>query len=217
MRLIDGNTQFVYGPVIEAMRRGSVLLLDEVDLGSDKLMCLQPVLEGKGIYLKKVNQFITPAKGFAVVATANTKGRGGDHSDRFVGTKILNEAFLDRYNFTIEQEYPPRATEERILKKYMESLGIKDENFADKLVRWADIIRKSFYEGAVDDVISTRRLIDIVKGYSIFNNKEVAIKLALARFDGSVADGFYTLYSKLDDNIGQDVPANDSQNVSKEF
>lgn len=217
MRLIDGNTQFVYGPVIEAMRRGSVLLLDEVDLGSDKLMCLQPVLEGKGIYLKKVNQFITPAKGFAVVATANTKGRGGDHSDRFVGTKILNEAFLDRYNFTIEQEYPPRATEERILKKYMESMNIQDENFADKLVRWADIIRKSFYEGAVDDVISTRRLIDIVKGYSIFNNKEVAIKLALARFDGSVADGFYTLYSKLDDNIGQDVPANDSQNVSKEF
>lgn len=213
MRLIDGNTQFVYGPVIEAMRRGSVLLLDEVDLGSDKLMCLQPVLEGKGIYLKKVNQFIAPAKGFAIVATANTKGRGGEHSDRFVGTKILNEAFLDRYNFTIEQEYPPRATEERILKKYMESLGIKDENFVDKLVRWADIIRKSFYEGAVDDVISTRRLIDIVKGYSIFNNKEVAIKLALARFDGSVAEGFFTLYSKLDDNIGQDVPANTTQNV----
>jgi MoxR-like ATPase len=122
MRLIDGNTQFVYGPVIEAMRRGSVLLLDEVDLGSDKLMCLQPVLEGKGIYLKKINEFIQPAKGFAVVATANTKGRGGDHSDRFVGTKILNEAFLDRYNFTIEQEYPPRATEERIVKKYMEKL-----------------------------------------------------------------------------------------------
>lgn len=213
MRLIDGNTQFVYGPVIEAMRRGSVLLLDEVDLGSDKLMCLQPVLEGKGIYLKKVNQFIAPAKGFAIVATANTKGRGGEHSDRFVGTKILNEAFLDRYNFTIEQEYPPRATEERILKKYMESLGIKDENFVDKLVRWADIIRKSFYEGAVDDVISTRRLIDIVKGYSIFSNKEVAIKLALARFDGSVAEGFFTLYSKLDDNIGQDVPANTTQNV----
>lgn len=130
MRLIDGNTQFVYGPVIEAMRRGSVLLLDEVDLGSDKLMCLQPVLEGKGIYLKKINEFVQPAKGFAVVATANTKGRGGDHSDRFVGTKILNEAFLDRYNFTIEQEYPPRATEERIVKKYMESMNVQDEGLS---------------------------------------------------------------------------------------
>jgi MoxR-like ATPase len=216
MRLIDGNTQFVYGPVIEAMRRGSVLLLDEVDLGSDKLMCLQPVLEGKGIYLKKINEFIQPAKGFAVVATANTKGRGGDHSDRFVGTKILNEAFLDRYNFTIEQEYPPRATEERIVKKYMESMNVQDEGFADKLVRWADIIRKSFYEGAVDDVISTRRLIDIVKGYSIFGNKEVAIKLALARFDVSVAEGFYTLYSKLDDNMVQDGPAQNQNQNEKE-
>jgi midasin (ATPase involved in ribosome maturation) len=216
MRLIDGNTQFVYGPVIEAMRRGSVLLLDEVDLGSDKLMCLQPVLEGKGIYLKKINEFVQPAKGFAVVATANTKGRGGDHSDRFVGTKILNEAFLDRYNFTIEQEYPPRATEERIVKKYMESMNVQDEGFADKLVRWADIIRKSFYEGAVDDVISTRRLIDIVKGYSIFGNKEVAIKLALARFDVSVAEGFYTLYSKLDDNMVQDGPAQNQNQNEKE-
>jgi midasin (ATPase involved in ribosome maturation) len=216
MRLIDGNTQFVYGPVIEAMRRGSVLLLDEVDLGSDKLMCLQPVLEGKGIYMKKINEFVQPAKGFAIVATANTKGRGGDHSDRFVGTKILNEAFLDRYNFTIEQEYPPRSTEERIVKKYMESMNVQDEGFADKLVRWADIIRKSFYEGAVDDVISTRRLIDIVKGYSIFGNKEVAIKLALARFDVSVAEGFYTLYSKLDDNMVQDGPAQNQNQNEKE-
>ena len=149
-----------------------------------------------------------------VVYRQDRFGRGGDHSDRFVGTKILNEAFLDRYNFTIEQEYPPRVTEERILKKYMESMNIQDENFADKLVRWADIIRKSFYEGAVDDVVSTRRLIDIVKGYSIFNNKEVAIKLALARFDTSVAEGFFNLYSKLDENITQEQPA---INTNKEF
>jgi MoxR-like ATPase len=207
MRLIDGNTKFVYGAVVEAMRRGAVLLLDEVDLGGDKLMCLQPVLEGKGIYLKKTNEFIRPVAGFCVVATANTKGRGGDNSDRFVGTKILNEAFLDRYNFTLEQEYPPRATEEKILLKYMDSVGKSDPEFADKLVRWADIIRKSFYEGAVDDVISTRRLIDIVKGYSIFSQKEMAIKLTLNRFESTIAESFFNLYTKLDEDIKQDVPA----------
>jgi hypothetical protein len=141
------------------------------------------------------------------VATANTKGRGGDNSDRFVGTKILNEAFLDRYNFTLEQEYPPRATEEKILLKYMDSVGKSDPEFADKLVRWADIIRKSFYEGAVDDVISTRRLIDIIKGYSIFSQKEMAIKLTLNRFEGTIAESFFNLYTKLDEDIKQDVPA----------
>jgi MoxR-like ATPase len=190
MRLIDGNTQFVYGPVIEAMRRGSVLLLDEVDLGSDKLMCLQPVLEGKGIYLKKINEFVQPAKGFAVVATANTKGRGGDHSDRFVGTKILNEAFLDRYNFTIEQEYPPRATEERIVKKYMESMNVQDEGFADKLVRWADIIRKSFKQQVVNDIITTRRLRDIIFAFSIFEDKMTSIERCVARFDDDTKRAF---------------------------
>ena len=216
MRLIDGNTKFVYGPVIEAMRRGACLLLDEVDLGGDKLMCLQPVLEGKGIYLKKTNEFVRPTPGFCIVATANTKGRGGDHSDRFIGTKMLNEAFLDRYNFTIEQEYPPRVTEEKILLKYMESMGVVDKDFADRLVRWADIIRKSFNEGAVDDVISTRRLIDIIKGESIFHHRETAIKMALARFDNSVSDSFFNLYTKLDENMNQGVPASSTDATNKE-
>jgi MoxR-like ATPase len=198
------------------MRRGACLLLDEVDLGGDKLMCLQPVLEGKGIYLKKTNEFVRPTPGFCIVATANTKGRGGDHSDRFIGTKMMNEAFLDRYNFTIEQEYPPRATEEKILLKYMESMGVVNKDFADRLVRWADIIRKSFNEGAVDDVVSTRRLIDIIKGESIFHHRETAIKMALARFDNSVSDSFFNLYTKLDENMNQGVPASSTDATNKE-
>jgi MoxR-like ATPase len=199
-RLHNGSTVFVYGPVIEAMKRGSVLLLDEVDLASDRIMCLQPVLEGKGIFLKKVSEFVKPAPGFMVIATANTKG-DGNGDDRFVGTRIQNEAFLDRFGFTYEQEYAPRAVETRILIRQMVERNCRDDDFANYLTRWAETIRKGFAEGALDKIVSTRRLVDIVRGYSIFKDKEKSIKLALARFDRDTQDAFWNLYTKIDPTI----------------
>jgi len=204
-RLHNGSTVFVYGPVIEAMKRGAVLLLDEVDLASDRIMCLQPVLEGKGIFLKKISQFIQPAPGFMVIATANTKG-DGNGDDRFVGTRVQNEAFLDRFGFTYEQEYAPRTVETRIIIKQMSTLGCRDDDFANYLTRWAETIRKGFAEGALDKIISTRRLGDIVRAFSIFNDKEKAIRLALARFDKETQDAFYNLYTKIDPTINP-IPA----------
>jgi len=199
-RLHNGSTVFVYGPVIEAMRRGSVLLLDEVDLASDRIMCLQPVLEGKGIFLKKISEFVRPAPGFMVIATANTKG-DGNGDDRFVGTRVQNEAFLDRFGFTYEQEYAPRTVETRILIRSMVERGCRDDDFANYLTRWAETIRKGFAEGALDKIVSTRRLVDIIRGYSIFKDKEKAVRLALARFDKDTQEAFWNLYTKIDPTI----------------
>lgn len=203
-RLQDGKTVWQNGPVVHAMERGAILLLDEVDLGSNKLMCLQPVLEGKPIFLKKINKLITPAKGFNIVATANTKGKGSDDG-RFVGTNVMNEAFLERFSVTMEQEYPQERVEKKILSNLLSSLGSAhptDADFISRLVSWADVIRKSFAEGAVSDIISTRRLVHICEAYVIFShNREKAINLCLNRFDVDTKNSFMDLYKKLDETI----------------
>ena len=207
-RLINGNTVWQDGPVVAAMKSGGVLLLDEIDLGDAKLMCLQPILEGKGVYLKKINQWVKPAHGFCVFATANTKGKGSDDG-RFIGTGIMNEAMLDRFPVTFEQPYPTPATEKKILVK----AGCDDVDFAVHLTAWAEIIRKSFYEGAIEEIISTRRLVDIITTNNIFNDKAKAIDLCLARFDDDTKEAFMNLYSKVDAdiNMGDD---DDSSTVS---
>ena len=200
-RLIDGRTVWQNGPVVVAMERGAILLLDEVDLGDAKLMCLQPILEGKPIYLKKINRVIAPKSGFNILATANTKGKGSDDG-RFIGTNVMNEAFLERFSITFEQEYPSVKTEAKILKNVLGASGIEDKDFADKLVNWADMIRKAFYDGAVSDIISTRRLVHICEAFSIFGrDREKAIKLCLNRFDVDTKNGFYDLYMKLDETL----------------
>ena len=192
-RLINGETKWCDGPVVSAMRNGGVLLLDEIDLGSHNMMCLQPVLEGKGVFLKKIGEWVRPAAGFTVFATANTKGKGSDDG-RFVGTGIMNEAMLDRFPVTMEQPYPTRATERKILTK----AGCDDADFADNLTKWSEIIRKSFYEGAVDEIVSTRRLVDIINAWQIFGDKSKAIAMCLARFDDDTKEGFLSLYGKVD-------------------
>ena len=199
-RLVNGETKFVPGPVIEAMEKGCTLLLDECDLGSNKLLALQPVLEGKGVYLKKVNKWITPKNGFNVMATANTKGKGSDDG-RFIGTNILNEAFLERFAITIEQPYATTKTEKKIVIGSMKKYGTVDEVFADNLVKWAEVIRKTFFDGGVDEVISTRRLDHIVKAFAIFNDKMKSIELCVARFDDETKGSFMDLYTKIDSGI----------------
>lgn len=197
LRLIDGDTVWQDGPVVNAMQAGAVLLLDEVDLGTEKIMCLQSVLEGKGVYLKKVNRWVTPAAGFTVVATANTKGKGSDDG-RFVGTRVMNEAFLDRFDYTFEQDYAPRSTEKKILLKAMKKFGSEDAGFAEMLTKWAEMHRTSFKAGAIDEIISTRRLINICKAFSVFGEKPKAINMCLARFDAATQKAFYDSYLKLD-------------------
>jgi len=192
-RLINGNTVWQDGPVTTAMKNGGVLLLDEVDLASANVMCLQPVLEGKGVFLKKIGQWVTPSAGFTVFATANTKGKGSDDG-RFVGTGIMNEAFLDRFPITFEQPYATRATERKILVKS----GCEDEDFSDNLTKWAEIIRKTFAEGGVDEVISTRRLVNIVEAFNIFNDKRLALNLCMNRFDDLTKKSLIDLYEKVD-------------------
>ena len=199
-RLVNGETKFVPGPVIEAMERGCTLLLDECDLGSNKLLALQPVLEGKGVYLKKINKWVTPKDGFNVMATANTKGKGSDDG-RFIGTNILNEAFLERFAVTMEQPYATVATETKIIKNAMKKYGAEDDGFAKNLVTWADVIRKTFYDGGVDEVISTRRLDHIVKAFAIFGDKMQAIELCVARFDEDTKVSFIDLYTKIDAGV----------------
>ena len=198
--LINGNIVFKEGPVLKAMRKGAVLLLDEVDLASNKIMCLQSILEGGGYLIKKTGEFVKPAEGFTVVATANTKGKGSEDG-RFIGTNILNEAFLERFAICLEQEYPPVTTEKKIVKGDFAILGVDDDDFANKLVDWADVIRKSFYEGAVDEVISTRRLVHIAKAYSMFNDKLKSIEVCLARFDEDTKASFLDLYTKVDEGV----------------
>ena len=199
-RLVSGETKFVPGPVIEAMERGCTLLLDECDLGSNKLLALQPVLEGKGVFLKKINKWITPKDGFNVMATANTKGKGSEDG-RFIGTNILNEAFLERFAITIEQPYPAASTEKKIVIGSMKKYGTVDKEFADNLVTWAEVIRKTFYDGGVDEVISTRRLDHIVKAFAIFGDKMQSIEMCVARFDEDTKESFMDLYTKIDAGI----------------
>ena len=214
-RLINGETKFVPGPVIEAMNRGCTLLLDEIDLGSNKLMCLQPVLEGKGVYLKKVNQWITPKKGFNVMATANTKGQGSDDG-MFIGTNVLNEAFLERFAITLEQPYASIAIEKKIIVGAMKKYGKVDEKFADNLITWADVIRKTFADGGIDSVISTRRLDHIVKAFAIFNDKSKSIELCCARFDSDTKESFLDLYSKIDAGINPLEEVSEEETIATE-
>ena len=204
-RLVDGKTIFQPGPVVTSMERGAVLCLDEVDLGSNKLMCLQPVLEGKAIYLKKINKVIHPAPGFTVIATANTKGKGSDDG-RFIGTNVMNEAFLERFAITMEQEYPSQATEKKILNNVLAKSGIEDSDFTERLTLWADSIRKAFYDGAVSDVISTRRLVNVCEAYVIFGqNRLKALELCMNRFDSDTKAAFIDLYEKLDESVNQNA------------
>jgi MoxR-like ATPase len=196
-RLVGGETKFVPGPVIEAMERGCTLLLDECDLGSNKLLALQPVLEGKGVFLKKINKWITAKPGFNVMATANTKGKGSEDG-RFIGTNILNEAFLERFAITLEQPYPTAAIEKKIVIGSMLKYGDVDNEFATNLVTWAEVIRKTFYDGGVDEVISTRRLDHIVKAHAIFDDRMTAIEMCVNRFDDDTKASFIDLYTKVD-------------------
>ena len=196
-RLVDGATVWHNGPVIEALERGAILLLDEIDLASNKILCLQPILEGKGLFLKKIGRFVRPAVGFNVVATANTKGKGSDDG-RFIGTNVLNEAFLERFPVTFEQEYPPISVEKKILGGIASQLGVTDTDFIARLVDWGDIIRKTFYDGGIEEIISTRRLVHIVRAYSIFNDKMKAIQVCVNRFDDETKQAFLELYDKVD-------------------
>ena len=204
-RLQDGQTVWQNGPVIEAMERGALLLLDEIDLASNKVMCLQPILEGNGVFLKKINKFIAPVDGFNVIATANTKGQGSEDG-RFIGTNILNEAFLERFPITVEQTYPTNKIENKILSNVMSKRNLTrkmDEEFGKNLVTWADVIRKTFYEGGVDELISTRRLVHIIEAFAIFKDKMKAIELCTNRFDTDTKTSFADLYTKIDG--GEDV------------
>ena len=200
-RLVDGETVWFDGPVIEAMRKGAILLLDEVDLASTKIMCLQPVLEGKGVFLKKINEFVTCADGFNIVATANTKGKG-DETGNFIGAGVMNEAFLERFPITVEQEYPNNTVEKKILEKVFDKLNISDSEFVEKLVNWADIIRKTYLEGAIDELITTRRLVHISNAYAIFNmDRMKAISMCVNRFDDETKTAMVDLYTKVDSDV----------------
>ena len=199
-RLVDGNTVWHNGPVIEALERGSVLLLDEIDLASNKILCLQSILEGNGVFLKKVGRYVRPAEGFTVVATANTKGKGSEDG-RFIGTNVLNEAFLERFPITFEQEYPKAQTEVRMLNNYCKELDCCDDKYIANLTAWAEIIRKTFKDGGVDEVISTRRLVHIIRAYAIFSDRVKAIQVCLNRFDDETKRSILELYDKIDSEV----------------
>ncbi len=207
-RLVNGETAWHNGPVIEALERGAILLLDEIDLASNKILCLQSVLEGKGVFLKKIGRFVQPAPGFNVVATANTKGKGSDDG-RFIGTNVLNEAFLERFPVTLEQSYPAPSVEQKILEGIALNLGVEDRNFCKRLVDWADIIRKTFFDGGIEEIISTRRLVHIIRAYSIFNDKAKAIQVCVNRFDDETKQAFLELYDKVDADF--QLPTNNIQ------
>ena len=203
-RLVNGQTVWHNGAVIEALERGAILLLDEIDLASNKIMCLQSILEGKGVFLKKIGEYVKPKAGFNVIATANTKGKGSDDG-RFIGTNVLNEAFLERFPITFEQEYPTVKTEIKILTALSDQLKIpmigEHETFIKHLCDWSDIVRRTFKEGGVDEIISTRRLTHIIRAYSIFGNKEKSVQICLNRFDEETKESFWSLYTKLDDTV----------------
>jgi hypothetical protein len=213
-RLRNGETVWQNGPVIEAMERGAVLLLDEIDLASNKIMCLQPILEGSGIYVKKINKFVKPKFGFNVLATANTKGQGSDDG-KFIGTNVLNEAFLERFPITFEQEYPAAKTEQKIIATKLKSAGKADEKFATNLVTWADVIRKTYKDGGVDEIISTRRLVHIAEAYSIFKSKMKAIEVCTNRFDNDTKTSFVDLYTKVDAGVSADQILQDKKDAEE--
>jgi hypothetical protein len=196
-RLVNGETAWHNGPVIEALERGAILLLDEIDLASNKILCLQSVLEGKGVFLKKIGRFVKPTAGFNVIATANTKGKGSEDG-RFIGTNVLNEAFLERFPVTFEQSYPVPSVEQKILEGVALDLGVEDRDFCKRLVDWADVIRKTFYDGGIEEIISTRRLVHIVRAYAIFGDKAKAIQVCVNRFDDETKQSFLELYDKID-------------------
>ena len=198
-RLVDGATVWHNGPVVEALQKGAILLLDEVDLASNKILCLQSLLEGKGLFLKKINKYVKPQPGFNVIATANTKGRGSDDG-KFIGTNVLNEAFLERFAVTFEQEYPSPSIEKKILLANFKELGWTGDNIdkiCQNLVDWSDIIRKTYYDGGIEDIITTRRLINIVKAWAIWDSIDKAIELCTNRFDTDTSTVFKELYQKV--------------------
>jgi len=201
--LVDGNVVYREGPVLTAMQRGAVLILDEVDRGSNKLMCLQAVLEGKSYFNKKTGETITPANGFTIIATANTKGRGSDDG-KFISAQLLDEAFLERFAITVEQEYPTMSVEKKIVLNKMTRAGCVDEDFATHLVTWSDVIRKTYMEGAIDELVSTRRLEHIVNAFAVFKDKVKAITLCTNRFDEDTKQAFIDLYSKVDPSNTED-------------
>ena len=199
-RLVNGETVWHNGPVIEALERGAILLLDEVDLASNKILCMQSVLEGKGLFLKKTGRYVERRPGFNIFATANTKGKGSEDG-RFIGTNVLNEAFLERFALTFEQEYPTVATETKILAKAAASLAVLDKEFCSYLANWADIIRRTFNDGGVDEVISTRRLVHIIRAFAIWQDRMKAIKVCTNRFDEETKQSFIELYDKIDAEV----------------
>ena len=212
-RLINGETVFAKGPVIKAMEAGAILLIDELDRGSNKIMALQGVLEGKPVMIKKTGQVIKPADGFNVIATANTKGKGSEDG-RFIAATIIDEAFLERFTITIEQPYPTAATERKILNKHMDKYGSNDTDFTEKLVTWAETIRKTYEDGGVEEIISTRRLCHIVQSFSIFKDKMKAVQLCVNRFDEDTKDAFLDLYTKVDATV--EAPAKALDDVLNE-
>lgn len=214
--LIDGNVTFREGPVILAMRRGAVLLIDEIDRGSNKLMCIQGILEGKPYFNKKNGDVIHPAPGFTVIATANTKGQGSD-SGKYIAAQILDEAFLERFPITVEQEYPSAKVERTIIMNNMEQHSCVDEEFADKLVTWAEVIRKTYLEDAVDELISTRRLVHIVKAFSMFRDRQKAIELCINRFDSDTKNAFLDLYKKMEAPIEEPVVEQPTQAMDEDI
>ena len=199
-RLINGETVFSKGPVLKAMENGAILLLDEIDRATNKIMCLQGILEGKPVLVKKTGETITPAPGFNVIATANTKGKGSEDG-RFTAASIIDEAFLERFTVAIDQKFPSPSIETKILNNHMTKFGAEDTDFVEKLITWADIIRKTFYDDGVDEVISTRRLCHIAQTFSIFKNRAKAIDLCIARFDDDTKSAFLDLYSKVDAGV----------------
>ena len=212
-RLINGETVFCKGPVLKAMENGAVLLLDEIDRATNKIMCLQGVLEGKPVLVKKTGETIEPAKGFNVIATANTKGKGSEDG-RFTAASIIDEAFLERFTISVDQKFPSATIEKKILKKHMDKFDIKDDEFVDRLVTWGDIIRKTFFDDGVDEVISTRRLCHIVQTFSIFTDRMKAIDLCISRFDEDTKEAFLDLYTKVDSGVivdGEDTSERDEE------
>ena len=215
-RLLNGETVWHDGPVVTAMKRGALLLLDEIDLASNKIMCLQPVLEGSSIYLKKIGKWVHPVEGFNVLATANTKGQGSEDG-RFIGTNVMNESFLERFPVTIEQTYPTNKIEEKILVNELAKRDKVENEFVGNLVKWADVIRKTFYEGGVDEIISTRRLVHIVNAFSIFDDKVKAISMCISRFDAETKESFLDLYTKVDAGVSvEDIMAESKVDDSDE-
>lgn len=210
-RLINGETVFQKGPVIKAMESGSVLLLDEIDRATNKIMCLQGILEGKPVLVKKTGETIRPSKGFNVIATANTKGKGSEDG-RFTAASIIDDAFLERFVISVDQKFPSLAVERKIVANHMDKYGAIDTDFCEKLVNWADIIRKTFYDDGIDEVISTRRLCHIVQTFSIFGDKMKAIDLCTARFDDDTKDAFMDLYTKIDNTVEQSTTTTEENN-----